>query len=525
MDAKGGVRVTWTARVLLAMALAGVGAPAAAEWKEARSRHFIVYSELPKKELEQYVTRLEQFDGVVREIQGSKDPEPNAATRLTVYMVKSAGDVGRLVYMEEAAGAYFPRAEGIIAVTPERGAGQGEWALDASTIFFHEYAHHLMLQKLDVMYPKWLVEGYAEFLSTAQFEKDGRLRLGQPADHRMYEIVLGAKLTYDRLLANEEIKASDPTITSFYGRSWILTHYFMFTPQRQKQLAEYLVLLNQNVPGRTAAERAFGNLSKLNGEVETYLRKPSRPIAKFEAAKYAPKSISIRSLRPGEAAVIKARIQSKVGVDKKRGAQVVEEVRRVAAVHSGDPIVQVSLAEAELDTENYAAAMTAADRALALDPQLTEAMIFKGRALSSNPANKGKPEMFSRARALFAAANKLDTEDPEPLKYFWESYRRQGIKPTANAAAGLHYASQLVPQDMDLRVMSAWQHLQDGSPSLAQDRLLAIAANPHEGKRANKAQEAISKIAANDKDGAVQIVQTMMPAQGEQQKADGKKGD
>src|SRR5688572_20571647 len=157
--------------VLAALAFASPVTPAAAEWKEATSRHFVVYSELPRKDLEQYVTRLEKFDGVVREIQGSKDPEPNAATRLTVYMVKSASDVGRLIYMAEAAGVYLPSAEGVIAVTPEHGSGQGEWALDASTIFFHEYAHHLMLQNLDVMYPKWLVEGYAEFLSTAQFEK------------------------------------------------------------------------------------------------------------------------------------------------------------------------------------------------------------------------------------------------------------------------------------------------------------------------------------------------------------------
>ena len=504
-------------KAALALVLACPVAPAAAEWKEATSRHFVVYSELPRKDLERYVTRLEQFDGVVREIQGSKDPEPNAATRLTVYMVKSASDVGRIVGMAEAAGAYFPRAEGIIAVTPEHGSGRGEWALDASTIFFHEYAHHLMLQNLDVMYPKWLVEGYAEFLSTAQFEKDGRLRLGQPADHRMYEITLGARLSYDRLLANEEIKASDPTITSFYGRSWILTHYFMFTPERQKQLAKYLTLLNQNVPGRAAAEQAFGSLGKLNAEVESYLRKPSRPFSRFDAAKYAPKSIEVRPLRPGEAAVMNARIQSKVGVDKKRGAQVVEEVRRIAALHSNDPIVLVSLAEAELDTENYAAAYAAADRALALDPRSTEAMIFKGRALTSNPANKGKAEPFAQARSLFAAANKIDTEDPEPLKYYWESYKRQDARPTANAAAGLHYASLLVPQDMDLRILSAWQYLQDGNPALAQDRLLSIATNSHEGKRGAKAREAIGKIAANDRAGAIQVVQTMMPDQSAEQ--------
>lgn len=86
---------SWT-RCALTAALALVAAPAAAEWKEATSRHFVVYSELPRKELEQYVSRLEQFDGVVREIQGTKDPEPRAANRLTVFMVKSVADVERM---------------------------------------------------------------------------------------------------------------------------------------------------------------------------------------------------------------------------------------------------------------------------------------------------------------------------------------------------------------------------------------------------------------------------------------------
>ena len=509
-------------RGTLAVMLASAAAPSAAEWKEATSRHFVVYSELPTRELKQYVSRLEQFDGVVREIQASKDPEPSAANRLTVYMVKSVADVQRLAGREGVAGFYLSRAEGVIGVVPERGMGDGQWALDADTIFFHEYAHHLMLQNLDVVYPKWLVEGYAEFLSTVQFEKDGQLRLGRPADHRMYEILLTAKLSYSRLLENEDIRPSDPTFNSFYGRSWILTHYFMFTPERQKQLASYLTLLNQNVPGPKAAAQAFGNLGKLNGEVESYLRKPARPFARFDATKYASGPIKVRTLRPGEDAVFTARIQSKVGVDKKRAAKVVDEVRRIADQYPNDPIVLASLAEAELDIENFPAARQAADRALALDPRSIEAMIFKGRALTWDPAKKANEKAFEEARAMFIAANKIDTEDPEPLKYFWESYWRQGVKASANAANALHYASQLVPQDMELRIASAWQHLQDGNAAMAGERLAAIASSPHEGKRAEKAQEVLQKIAAKDSAGAAKILRAMIV---ESERPDGKVDD
>ena len=55
--------------------------PAAAEWREAKTRHFVVYSELPADELKEYITHLEQFDGVMRELQGLADPNPTPSSR------------------------------------------------------------------------------------------------------------------------------------------------------------------------------------------------------------------------------------------------------------------------------------------------------------------------------------------------------------------------------------------------------------------------------------------------------------
>ena len=485
--------------------------PATADWREAKTRHFVVYSELPSDELKEYVTHLEQFDGVMRELQALGDPDPTPSSRPTIYMVRTVEDVQRLMNDKQGivAGFYRPQVEGTLAVVPQQGTNWGEWSLKSDNIFFHEYTHHLMLQKLDTVYPKWMVEGWAEFFATVQFEKDGNVRFGRSADHRMYELVYGTKLTYDRLLANEPIKSSDPTSTSIYGRSWIMSHYFFFNPDRLKQLMKYVALINKGTDGRSAAQQAFGNLQKLNGEIESYFRKPALPFSRFPASKYAPKSIEMRELRPGEAAVIEARTQSKVGVDKERGARVLEEVRRVAAQYPGEPLVWSSLAEAEIDMGNFGSAVQAADHALAIDPRWTEALIFKGRALAEDPANKGKADQFSKARSLFVAANKIDTEDPEPLKLYWDSYRLQGIKPSASAVAGLHYASRLVPQDMGLRMLSAMQFLRDGQPAEARERLATIAFNPHSGQTADKAQEMIDKIDAKNTNGARAIIEEL----------------
>ncbi|MEO7735085.1 MAG: hypothetical protein ABIY55_29285, partial [Kofleriaceae bacterium] len=102
----------------------------------------------------------------------------------------------------------------------------------------------------------------------------------------MYELALGTKLTYDRLLANEPISDKDPTSTSVYGRSWIMTHYFMLSGERKGDLTKYLDALNTGKSGTEAAEIAFGGVKKLNGELEAYYRRSAMPYVTFPASSF-----------------------------------------------------------------------------------------------------------------------------------------------------------------------------------------------------------------------------------------------
>ncbi len=500
-----------TFAMLVALSGTILATPAAAEWHEATSRHFIIYSEQNVGELQAYTKRLETFDAVVRKMLVMRDPEPNAATRLTVYVVNSVDDVQRLMHDSSGTvgGFYNAQAEGSFAIVPRNGTEGGANALKADTIFFHEYTHHMMLQGLDKYYPHWLVEGYAEFLGTVKFNPNGTIGLGKAPSHRMYELALGTKLTYDRLLSNIPISSSDPTSTSVYGRSWIMTHYFILSGERQGQLTKYLDAINEGKSGTDAAQIAFGGVKKLNGELESYYRRPALPYVTFPASGFKVPDAVVRALSPGDNAIMPLRMQSKSGVDTAQAKRVVDDERRVASQYPHDVLVQTSLAEAELDTLHYAEAIAAADRALALNPKSSEAMIFKGRALSENPARKADATTFKQARLLFAAANKLDTEDPEPLKYFYESFRRQGMMPTANASEGLHYAAALVPQDMDLRLISVRQYLRDGKVKEARARLLPLSGFRDAGESSNKAQQMIAKLDANDLPGARAIIEEM----------------
>ena len=73
--------------------------------------------------------------------------------------------------------------------------------MGGETILLHEYSHHLMMQDLEVPYPQWLVEGFAEFMSTAQFEKGLAVGIGLPAGHRYYGLLNGQMLPLETLLS------------------------------------------------------------------------------------------------------------------------------------------------------------------------------------------------------------------------------------------------------------------------------------------------------------------------------------
>ena len=60
---------------------------------------------------------------------------------------------------------------GAIAVVPRNTGTDGVFT--GQLVLFHEYAHHFMLQYAPAAYPAWYVEGFAEVVSTASFERKG----------------------------------------------------------------------------------------------------------------------------------------------------------------------------------------------------------------------------------------------------------------------------------------------------------------------------------------------------------------
>ncbi len=491
-------------RALLVAAAMLLAAPAQAAWHKASSRHFIIYANGDPRSLRDFAVKLEKFDKALRVRRAMYDPPVGDGNRLTIYFVDDVDDVQRLLTDgRDVAGFYQGRVSGSIAVVP-RSIGNGEVvSMSSNAVLFHEYAHHLMLSETDRALPAWLVEGFAEFMATATIEKDGGVQLGRSPQYRAYGIGDRTITPLGTLLKGDMSRLNGMQIDELYGTSWLLTHYLTFEPSRKGQLNAYVALVAKGTDSLAAATSEFGDLKKLHRDLLSYLSKPTLNGIKVSAAAIGEVTVDVVPLSPGGAAVMKDRLRSKVGVNKTTAGPLAVRVRALAARFPGDLLVQRTLAEAEFDIGNFAASEAAADRAIKLDPRDTEAMIYKGRAIL---AGKGGPDRAGAARRWFVLANKVDPEDPEPLWYFYSSYIDGGARPHPNAIAALHYASDLAPQDMGLRMSSAVQFLRDDKKAEGRLRLASVAYNPHGGALSIRAREVIARLDAADIPGALELL-------------------
>jgi tetratricopeptide (TPR) repeat protein len=389
------------------------------------------------------------------------------------------------------------RAPGSYAVSP-RSTGAGGSDLDEQIVLLHEYAHHFMMQNYHGAFPAWLIEGFAEFHSTAKFEKDGGVGIGLPANHRAYSLLAEQPIAIGKLLTSSVSDLKLDARDGFYGRGWLLTHYLTLDPARKGQLSAYVGLLNSGTDSLAAAQKVFGDLGALDKELNRYVRQPTLRYMRLDPKAIEIGPISVRALAPGEAAVMDVRIRSKRGVDEAGAKALLPLARKAAAPFPGDALAQVTLAEAAYDAKEYAEAEAAADRALAADPKSVEALVYKGRikmALASDSAT-ADAATWREVRRWFLAANKIEPDDPEPLMLFYTSFREAGMKPTANAALGLEQALGLAPQDAGLRWMMAYQHLQDKKEAQARQTLAPLAFDPHGGGMAKAAARILDKLAS-----------------------------
>ncbi|OWK33048.1 hypothetical protein [Sphingomonas mucosissima] len=359
-------------RGLLALLSALVVAPSAhAEWLEAESRHFTLLANTNEKTLRRQSEQLERLDWGLRHFLGLSDEPEIASRKVTVFLVDD-GDVKRLCRCTNAAGFYFSRVSGSIAFGAKGGWTEGnDWG---RIVLFHEYAHHFLLGTYDIAFPAWYSEGFAEFASTMRIT-DESATVGYAAQHRAYGLGSGERFT-TRQMFGPPMRLSAAQMDAFYGRGWLMTHYFSFDRARNNQFLAYIAAINRGTPSINAAEEAFGDLKQLDRSLSGYLaqRRLLGMTMPFRGTPTPP--MTIRSLRPGEAAMIDFRMQSLRGVGPDDARKLYAKAAPVAARHADDAVVQGWLAEMAYDAGENDAALAAAATAITHDPRSVQALLY-----------------------------------------------------------------------------------------------------------------------------------------------------
>jgi hypothetical protein len=483
---------------LFALSLSLLPVPAAAEWREASSRHFLVYSEGSEQSLREFATKLEKFDKAMRVRLRFADEDLGPGNRVTVFVVDDMAAVQRLARARGSgiAGFYAGRAGASIAVVPRVSGSGGRNELDPATILLHEYSHHMMLQGASGAYPAWFREGFAEFYSTARFEKDGSLGFGAAANHRAWSLVGMSPLPIELLFDPTRRKLSrEEWVATVYGRGWLLTHYLTFERSRSGQLSAYLNAINAGQGSLEAAKAVFGDLKVLDRELKTYLNRRMIPYLPMKAELLTTEPVTVRTLRPGESAIMGLWMRSQVGVTKEDAARVARDMRKAAAAWPNDAAVQAALAEAEFDAGDLAAADAAAARAIAADPKNVDGLTYRAMiAFERAKASSGDEAAWKSVRRLIGQANRADPNDPKPLILYYQSFGAQGVGPPALAVDGLLRAFELAPQDLGLRMSAARQLLVDGKAAEARRALAPIAYDPHGGALGQAVAAVIARL-------------------------------
>ena len=496
----------------LSAAALALMAPASAHaaWQEAKSSHFIIYADLKPDQIKSFAERLERFDQAVRKLRNMGDPKLTDAQRLTVYALRSETAVAKLAGSNSVRGFYRPDSSGSSAFVP-RAAGSKDvsWDLDTEEIFFHEYAHHLQLEASSVALPPWNIEGFAEFFATAKVEKDGSVVIGNPPQYRAYGLFNGTGLSVEDMVGATYDKLDEAQTDLLYGMGWLLTHYLTFTPEREGQIARYVFNIQKGMPALDAARAAFGDLKQLSRELEKYKKSRFRGF-RVNGAALTTGPIAVRQLTAGEAAIMDVHIRSRRGVNDKSAPGIAAEARKASAAYPNEPFVQAALAEAEFDAKNFQAAEAAATRALSANPNYVRALIYKSRAQME--LGKGNPAAnWGGIRSLLGKANRLDTENAEPMRLFYQTYQYAGVAPTKNAVEGLLYAVALVPQDNGLRINAVYQLLVEDRLEEAKMMFAPMAFQPHAPKKyQEKAAQIMSAINDGDRKRAVAALEESM---------------
>ena len=337
---------------------------------QVTSPHFVLVTDAGEKQARHILDNLERMRWMFQTLFPKVNVDPPAP--IQVIATKNRKGFQALEPAEYLAKGKLDLA-GLFLTTDQKNYVLLRLDTDADHPFstvYHEYTHLQFRSAQDWM-PLWLNEGLAEFFQNTEF-REKEVLLGEPSTDDILYLRQNSLIPLTTLFHvdhnspyyHEENKGS-----IFYAESWALTHYLQITDKQNHtdRVSNYVSRMSQHEDAVAAAQESFGDLKKLQGELDGYIR----------GAQY--KQFVLNSAAaPVDSAAYKVHAITQVQFDAERGDVLAyvgrtQEARALLqSVMTADPQnaeAREAMGSLELHANNQAAALKWYEEAVRLNSQ------------------------------------------------------------------------------------------------------------------------------------------------------------
>jgi hypothetical protein len=360
----------------------------------------------------------------------------------------------------------------------------------AESRLYAGFTQNYLMTYFPAAYPRWFLQGFGEVFATMRVGDDfveyGYLPPGffDVMEHFQYNGYPVADILNGHYLSGR--RAWTPY------HAWRLVHLLYFSDEWKPRLHNYLSAIARGDDLQSAAS-AFGDPAQLQKAVSAYRGHKLQSERMTFPPERAPAPI-VRRMTRAEAGLIRGRLELGARIEvpaegdqrsaalERRSAWLTrlrENARQFPKLIEN----QLLLAEAECRTGNPKECLEAAERALALSPKDTTALVWKGTALAQlavrAPATE-RQRRLKEARGFIVRANRLDTEGILPLIAFYNSFAVAGEQAPDVAVDGLAKVVQSSPAAPSPRLKLGQEFIKRDLKDAARDTLLPVANGPFE---------------------------------------------
>lgn len=518
------VRYLVLVSISLCLGTAATSPAQAKGWVRAESAHFVIFSELGEAKTRTYIEQLEAFKYLAELMLGT-DPKSGASSAVfTIYLLADPEtfQVVRPGIDKEIGGFYLHCLEGSVAYASRSIQWDTSAPDNGLMILLHEYAHHLMFTRMQRFYPRWYVEGFAEYMSTTALDR-GQYRVGAANVFRLpllrdesvrwidFRVILDpVKLA---AVAKEGNLKSQP----FYAQSWLLTHYMLSDSERTRTFNAFFDRVGRGENAIESFEAETGiRVDALTKELRAHLRK--LPAIRVAVPNLPETAIKVARLPSSLDDYILQAATLQTCPEEEHGEKLTKELRKLKDRYAPDPNFRLELARAEFRFGDVQAARSELEALAQTSEPDPELLYLLGRIYldAANEEEDGEQReiLLDKASTHFIAAYKLRKHHP-PTLYFLSRALDIGSEPSKSVVNAANAAAVLAPAVFQYAFHAALINVRADDRQMAIRVLQPFASDPHNTAMAARVVAMIEAI--RDEKSMNEIMQTMA---GEDEDAD-----